>query len=766
MKDIQLVLEFTAIKTRLLAHAHTVIATKAMETLSFIDKKKLASELSMLTEMMSFTQRYSRFPIQSSQLLAPYFDKGRKGAAFTPIEINDVAEDLRTIERVITLFRGKQASFPLIAKAIGSLATLDDLLEKITRVLAPDLSIKDSASPALNKIRHQKRALEQKISHQINKLTETYSSYLSDRQPVVRNGHLVLPVLSQEKGKVEGIIHAISDTGYTTFIEPSALVNLNNEMYVLEQSELEEIHRILLALTQAILVHEGPIVLGNETLGYLDLVGAKAAYGLEINGHVAEISLARTIELELARHPLIDPRKVVPNTFKLDDKNRIVIITGPNAGGKTVAMKTVGLLVYMHQCGLALPTSKPGRLSYFDHIYADIGDSQSLMDNLSTFAGHISNLAMMVKQVDPTDLVLIDELGTGTDPSEGEALAVALLRYLAKKGPFVIVSSHFALLKQLGYSEAGMRNASMRFNEKKLTPTYELVLDIPGRSYGLEMARRYGLDDEIIAAADQIIASSRQDASKLIDDLQIELEEQREKTASLFEKEKLLENRLLKAGEEAQRIEQEKRNLQAEMKLERTRILKQAQEEAKQAIAALSNPNLKLHEAIAVKRMLEHQDLEEELVISSDQGELAVGDYAAYEAVGVSGKITSISKKQTTLLTTDGKTIKVMTANLVKIEPPIEKEKKVAFINKNEIRVSPELNIIGQRVDEALDSLDAYLDSALAANLKRVRIIHGLGTGALRRMVTNYLDSKSFVASYRYGEAGEGGAGATVVFLK
>jgi DNA mismatch repair protein MutS2 len=248
--------------------------------------------------------------------------------------------------------------------------------------------------------------------------------------------------------------------------------------------------------------------------------------------------------------------------------------------------------------------------------------------------------------------------------------------------------------------------------------------------------------------------------------LQIELEEQREKTSSLLEKETLLKRRLQKADEDQQRIEQEKRNLQAEMKLERTRILEQAQQEAQQAIAALSNPNLKLHEAIAIKRMLEHQDLEEELIVSSDQGELSVGDYAAYEALGVSGKITSISKKQTTLLTNDGKTIKVTTANLVKIEPPADNEKKVAFINKNEIRVSQELNIIGQRVDEALDSLDAYLDSALAANLKRVRIIHGLGTGALRRMVTNYLDSKSFVASYRYGEAGEGGAGATVVFLK
>ncbi len=767
MKQIEILLEFSEIKTRIRAYGRTVRGLAGLDALSFFPHDQLSKELTLLDEMMSFVSRHSPLPIASSQLLDPHFDKAHKGAALTSEEINDIAEDLRTISKVITTFRGKQAAYPHLDGIINQLATLDLLLEQIGKIIAPDLTIKDTASPLLNKLRHQKRGLLQKISQQIQKLTETYASVLSDKQAVVRNGHLVLPVLSQEKNKVEGIIHAMSDTGYTTFIEPSAVVTLNNELYVLEQKETEEIHRILLVLTQDILVYEATIISGNEKLGYLDLISAKAQYGLAISGHVASIVSERMIDLDEARHPLLDQKTVVANTFKLNHKARIVIITGPNAGGKTVAMKTVGLLVYMHQCGLALPTSKPGKLSYFNNIFADIGDSQSLLDNLSTFAGHISNLAQMVKDVSDHDLILIDELGTGTDPQEGEALAVALLRYFAKTNAFVIVSSHFAMLKQLGYSEAGMRNASMRFDEKKLTPTYELVLDIPGRSYGLLMARRYGLAEEVISVAETMIGSTRQTTSKLIDDLQIELEEQREKTATLKEKESDINKKLEKLLADQAKFDALSKQQAEQFALERDRIIKDARLEAQAAITALSNPRLKLHEAINIKRELEQTTIDQPSFDMVDDVTLVVGDYALYENLGISGRVTDTSKKQTTLVTEEGKTIKVMTTNLQKIAPPLPKEdKKVAFINRNETRVAQELNLIGLHVDEALDALDQYLDSALAANIKRVRIIHGLGTGALRRAVTNYLDSKSFIASYRLGEAAEGGAGATVVFIK
>ncbi|MFA5235981.1 MAG: Smr/MutS family protein [Bacilli bacterium] len=765
MKAIESLLEFGEIKHRLLNHAHAVLATKAIEGLSFIPEAELPLELDRLAETMSLAERYGSFPIMNSQDLAPYFVKANKGAALAAEEIHAVAEDLRTIAKVVAFFKGKGSSYPLLQALLERFTNQAPLLEKIDKVLAPDLSIKDTASPVLNKIRHQKRSLETKMQQLIQKLTDTYMPYLSDKQAVVRNGHLVLPVLSQEKNKVEGILHAMSDTGYTSFIEPTPLVMLNNELYVLTSQEHEEIHRILLALTQDILTHELELLTNNVTLGSLDLYGAKAAYGLAIKGHVATVSPERVIDLVEARHPLIDPDRVVANSFHLNPEKRLVIITGPNAGGKTVAMKTVGLLVYMHQCGLALPTAKPGNLGYFDHVYADIGDSQSLLDNLSTFAGHVSNLAYMVRVVHSRDLVLIDELGTGTDPQEGEALAVAILKHLNAAKAFVVVSSHFALLKQLGYSEPGMRNASMRFDESKLTPTYELVLDMPGRSYGLEMAHRYGLDEGILAAAHAMVKANRQETSRLIDELQRQLEEQRAKTETLLAQEAEIERQKDQLAHDKVKIEKSYKDLESDIKTSKERVLLAAKEQAQAAINLLSNPNLKLHEAIAIKRELETEE-EAEDVMETLEGELAIGDYALYAPLGISGRITALTKKMTTLLTDDGKSIRLTTASLQKIAAPEAPKKKVAFINKNEIRVAQELNLIGQRVDEALISLDAYIDSALAANMKRVRIIHGLGTGALRRAVTNYLEGKSYVASFRLGEPGEGGTGATVVFLK
>ncbi|HAK05425.1 MAG TPA: hypothetical protein DCM23_01830 [Firmicutes bacterium] len=767
MKAIELLLEFPLIQRRLISYSHTSLGTKRLNDLGFLGVEELKEHLQLVDEMMSLIIRYGALPILNSQILEPYFVKAQKGAALNASEIHDIYSDLQTIGQILSFFKGKAPSYPNLSLIINRLTEAPTLSMAIEKVLAPDLSIKDSASPLLNKLRHQKRSLEQKMLALVNKLTEQYQSVLSDKQAVVRNGHMVLPVLTQEKQRVEGIIHAMSDTGYTTFIEPTPLVMLNNELYVLTQQEIEEIHRILLALTQEILLLESPLLANNDLLALLDVIGAKAQYGNAINGFVGQIKTDRIINLFNARHPLIDQSVVVPNSFYLNEDKRLVIITGPNAGGKTVAMKTVGLLVYMHQCGIPLPTDRPAELSYFDHIYADIGDSQSLMDHLSTFAGHIANLATIVTKVTRLDLVLIDELGTGTDPQEGEALAVAVLRYLAQKQAFVIVSSHFAMLKQLGFSEPGMRNASMRFDEKKLTPTYELVLDTPGRSYGLEMAYRYGLDETIINQAETIMASNQATASKLIDDLQRELDLQREKSLEMANAEQEIKARLNETLMAQEKINQAFETLKADFAIERAKLVAEATRKANEAVAALSNPHLKLHEAIAIKRNLEATDDIEQPPTILEGEPISIGDYAIYEQLGLRGKVISITKKGATIVTNDGKTIKVNLDNLKKTEAPIRSEQtKIRYINRNDTRVPLELNLIGQRVDEALNNLDQYIDSALASNVKRVRIIHGLGTGALRKAVTNYLQGKPYVASFRDGEQGEGGAGATVVFFK
>jgi len=765
-KDIATILEFGAILDRLLEYAHTVKGRAAVRELSFIPKNSLSQELNVLDEMIILIQRYGSMSIATSQDVSGYFERAHKGASMAIGEINDIGEDIRTVKRILASFKSHQSLFPNIQAILAGLVSLDDVLKEIDRVIERDMTVKDAASPELNRLRHRKRALEAKINVEMDRQLSRYETFLADKQTVVRNGHLVLPVLTQEKNKVDGIIHAMSDTGYTTFIEPTALVLLHNDLYVIGNEEEQEIHRILLALTERILTQETAITSNNELIGYLDFVSSKAQYGISNDCFVAHLSDNPVIDLEKARHPLIDSKKVVSNSFHLDGQGRIVIITGPNAGGKTVALKTIGLLAYMHQCALPLPTSKPATLGYFDHFYADIGDSQSLLDNLSTFAGHISNIALMVSQVGPNDLVLIDELGTGTDPEEGEALAVALIRHLEKTRAFVVVSSHFAMLKQLAFSNKAIHNASMRFDEKTLKPTYEYIPDIPGRSYGLLMARRFAMAESVVSAAETIIRDKGQTATRLLDELQQRLHEQKELREQLEAKAAALQADRDKLETEFVKLNGAVASMREDIARERQQVLIEAAKKAQEAVSALANPNLKLHEAITIKRELEMSEEEQPELLDEP---LAVGDYAYIEALGVSGKITSATKKEASIATDDGKSFKVGWAGLKKINPPaVDKKeaKKVAMTAKNVRSVGIELNLIGQRVDEAIANLDQYMDAALSSNHKRVRIIHGLGTGALRRAVHDYLKGRSYVDSFRLGEAGEGGAGATVVTIK
>jgi len=763
-KDIAAILEFDAIRDRVKDQARTVRGKALLDQLRFVPKAELATELGRLDEMIVYMERYGAFAIASSQDVSPYFEIAAKGAALTASEINDVGEDIRTVKRITAAFKTHQVQFLTLQSLFSKLVALDDLLKEIDRIIDRDLSIKDQASHELTRIRRKKKSLEQKITSEMDKLLSHYDPYLADKQAVIRNGHLVLPVLTQEKNRVEGIIHAMSDTGYTTFIEPTALVLLHNELYVLTIDEDQEIHRILTELTAKVLTKEADIVANNEMIGYIDFVSAKARYAIDTKSHVGHLSETPLIDLPKARHPLIDPTKVVANTFTLGPDGHIVVITGPNAGGKTVALKTIGLLVYMHQCGLAILTSKPATLSFFDNIYADIGDSQSLLDNLSTFAGHVSNLAKMAEAVTSNDLVLIDELGTGTDPEEGEALAVSLIRHFAEKKPFVVVSSHFAMLKQLGFTTKGIKNASMRFDETTLRPTYEFIPDIPGRSYGLLMARRYDMDAKIIAAAETIIKEKGTTAKQLLDELQQQLHAQQELRQTMEEEKRQLQDRQARLEKEYAKVAETTEAMRQEALKERQRIIYEAEKQAQDAISALANPALKLHEAIAIKHELGLEDEEPPEIIDEP---LAMGDYAYIEALEVRGRVIGVTKKEATIVGDDGKTFKAKWNALKKIAPPVPKvEKKVAMIGKTIRAVGLELNLIGQRVDEALINLDQYMDGVISGNLKRVRIIHGLGTGALRRAVHEYLKAKPYVESFRLGESGEGGAGATVVSIK
>jgi DNA mismatch repair protein MutS2 len=456
---------------------------------------------------------------------------------------------------------------------------------------------------------------------------------------------------------------------------------------------------------------------------------------------------------------------VIANDFLLTEQKSIIIISGPNAGGKTVAMKTVGLFVYMNQMAIPLPTSKPAVLSYFKNIYADIGDNQSVLENLSTFAGHIQNLVPLTDKVKPNDLVLIDELGTGTDPKEGESLARSLLIHLQAKKAFVIVSSHFPGLKTLAIEEPRMMNASLQFDEEKLMPTYRFVLGVPGKSYGLIMAKRYGLASQVVSHAERYLSEQNQtQEQKHLLRLQAEID------LVAIEKEKLnaLQVSLMKEKESYEKLVSqtllEKNTYQQKVKELQSSMLEELAAKVDDVIKALANPDLKLHQAIALKKSLaiDEIDLEE----ADTETLLKVGDYVVSLGTGIKGKITVINKKNITFISSDGLTINTKMSKVEKIETPNATKKKNVYIQGHISKAPTSINIIGMRYEEAQAVVEKYYDQALLSNLKTLKIIHGFGTGTLKKMVSDYFKDLKTVKSIQLGEGEQSGYGVTVVHLK
>ena len=460
---------------------------------------------------------------------------------------------------------------------------------------------------------------------------------------------------------------------------------------------------------------------------------------------------------------------MIANDFKFDEGQRIIIISGPNAGGKTVALKTLGLLVMMSQMGLAIPTKEPGILSFFPRIYADIGDNQSLSDNLSTFAAHVSNLSTITHFVTSKDLVLLDELGTGTSPNEGEALALAISDFLLSKKCFAFISSHFEKMKEYAYRREGVTNAMMVFDEKKLLPTYSLKIGYPGRSYGLEMANRYHLDKEVVELAKKNLEKTgNRSVSDVIDKLNAVLHENEELNKKLKEDKRLLEGKTKDINYQNKVLRDKKENLLSDVEETKAKMLEDAKKQINDVLKVLNNPHVKPHELIEAKTKLNKlAEVDDNFVLDE---EIKLGDYAEVADLGIVGKVVKINKEKVELISNDGMSIKSTLNKLKKVAKspgnPRKNTRNPDDIVFSKTNVKLELNIIGKHVDEAMEEVKKYLDDCLLKNFKVVRIIHGMGTGALRDAVRDYLDTCNFVESYRYGESFEGSTGATVVTLK
>ncbi len=767
MKDIYETFEFNQIVKMIEPYAKTEIGLNNIRNLKMYENVSLLNdELSHLEEVISYTQKYRNLKIYPHKDIKSRIALIKKGGIGNVEFFYQVHQYLQNAKELIdeTI---KDASYPYLNSLISSLNGLENLQYRIEKVINKDLTISDNASSSLREIRKQLRneiASQQKI---MNSLMIKYKDYLNDEHVALRNSNYTLSIKQTYKNKVDGVVVDESTSGNTAFIEPLEIIVSNNKIQRLKEKEKEEIDIILSELTKSCYNNIDDIQVDQEVITYLDFLIAKANFALDNNHLVPHIVNEKKISFIGARHPLIDVNKVVKNDFVLD-KQKIMIITGPNAGGKTVALKVIGLLVIMAQCGLALPTSKVGELSFFKNVYVDMGDSQSLIDNLSTFSGHIKNLKEIVKEVDSSSLVIFDELGSGTSPLDGEALAIGTIKYLHLKDAFGIITSHFDGVKSFALEENYILNASMAFDEENITPTYRLRLGVAGKSYGLEMAYRMGLEKQILETASTYLEEKRKsDKEVTLKMLQQKLEENELIQYQLKEKEDLLNKKV-------QSLENQRKELQRQIDL----VKKNAEEEKEKLVDEtkkkiekaydefISSKDIKLHEVIKVKK-----DLDDLLDDSEENEESSyipsIGDYVRANDYGVLGKVIRIKGDNVTILSDGGMNITSKINTLTKISKSKQPKKKVYTPSyKLDKKVPLECNIVGFHIEEGIREIDKYLDDAITAHYSEVRIIHGSGTGKLRTAVHEYLNKRKDIKSYRLGGLGEGGVGATVVCLK
>ena len=693
----------------------------------------------------------------------------------------------------------EELPFPHLAEIAIGLPDTYGLVDAISRVLSDRGDVLDSASQKLGNIRREKKISHDRLMSKLQKyITDGKTSTMLQESIITqRDGRYVIPLRSEFKGRIKSVVHDQSSSGATLFVEPLAVVELNNAMRELELAERDEERRVLAELSAQVGEHAKELTYGIENLAVLDLIFARAKYADEL--HASEPILHQLsangvhrsakkekenpkaeslalIRLMNARHPLLDPQTVVPITVDLKPGISALVITGPNTGGKTVSLKTVGLLVLMAQSGLHIPTQSGSELPCFEAVWADIGDEQSIEQSLSTFSGHLTNIVHILKKVDKRSLVILDELGAGTDPQEGAALARAILAHLLARGVTTFVATHYPELKTYAHATEGVVNASLEFDIKTLRPTYKLTIGLPGRSNALAIATRLGLPDEIVSAAKNEVNPENIRADKLLDDIRKERNRtgrEREKTAKARKRTEELNRELetrLEAIEDERREVLEKARAEAELEVAVLRknieSLKSQLKKARQPLEALKQVEEKAEKIEKkVEKPVERKVIKEE---RKPVGALRLGEKVTVSTLNAEGVVTALGESdaevQVGSLRVRAK-LSELERKKVEIVAVSEKLKtQDTAYRPSSAAQSPgiELDIRGQISEDALDLLDRYLDQAFSAGLPFVRIIHGKGTGKLRQVVRDALRQHTHVTSFEEGGPKEGGEGVTV----
>lgn len=710
------------------------------------------------------------------------------GSALPISELLRIAAFLENVSRIKGYGRKERDDIPGDSLDIyfDALEPLTPLATEIRRCILSEEEIADDASSTLKHIRRSIALTNDKIHSQLTSMINgSLRTYLQDAVVTMRNNRYCIPVKSEYKGQVPGMVHDQSSSGSTFFIEPAAVVSLNNELKELAIKEQEEIEVILADLSAQTGAYTQELAANQQAMTTLDFIFAKAALAMEQNATMPVFNTEHKIHIRQGRHPLLDKKSVVPIDIRLGTDFDLLIITGPNTGGKTVSLKTVGLLTLMGQSGLHIPALDRSELSVFREVYADIGDEQSIEQSLSTFSSHMTSIVSILKEADEDSLCLFDELGAGTDPTEGAALATAILDHLHRSGIRTMATTHYSELKVYALSTDHVENACCEFSVETLRPTYRLLIGIPGKSNAFAISSKLGLPDYIIEDAKKHITEDKESFEDLLADLEnsrltiekerLEIESYKNEVKSLKEK---LESKQEKMDQSRDRILREANEQAREILQEAKEVADETIRTFQKAGSASSMKDLEKSRQKVRDKISEKND---KLALKNSKpthkllkpNQLKLGDSVKVVSMGLKGTVSSLPDKSGRLFVQCGIIrSQVSLDDLVLIEEETVKTTKMQRTSSGRLKmsksyaISPEINLLGKTVDEALAELDKYLDDAYLAHLPSVRIVHGKGTGTLRSAVQNYLRKNKTVKSYRQGEFGEGDAGVTIAEFK
>ncbi|MFJ6458014.1 MULTISPECIES: endonuclease MutS2 [Staphylococcus] len=764
----------------------------ADETISDLGREKVdamtpATEFDtvefQINETDEISQIYNKHRLPSLSGLAkvsPLIHRANIGGVLNVSELNVIKRLIQVQNQFKTFYNqlleeDEEVKYPILDEKMNQLPVLTDLFQEI-KDKCDTYDLFDHASYALQGIRSKISSTNQRIRQNLDRIVKSQSNQkkLSDAIVTVRNDRNVIPVKAEYRQDFNGIVHDQSASGQTLYIEPTSVVEMNNQISRLRNDEAVERERILTELTGQVAVDADSILIAESVMGQIDFLIAKARYARSIKGTKPTFKKERTVYLPNAFHPLLDKETVVANTIEFIDDVETVIITGPNTGGKTVTLKTLGLIIVMAQSGLLVPTLDGSQLSIFENVYCDIGDEQSIEQSLSTFSSHMKNIVEILHEADKNSLILFDELGAGTDPSEGAALAMSILDYVRNLGSLVMATTHYPELKAYSYNREGVMNASVEFNVDTLSPTYKLLMGVPGRSNAFDISKKLGLSLNIINKAKTMIGTDEQEINSMIESLERNskcVDEQRIELDRLVREAQETHDALAKQYQQYQNYEQ---SLMNEAKEKANQRVKSATKEADTILKELRDlrdnkgAEVKEHELIDKKKQLDDQYEAKSIkqtVQKKKYDKINAGDEVKVLSYGQKGEVLELV----------GEDEAVVQMGIIKMKLPIEdlektkkkKEKPAKMVTRqNRQTIKTELDLRGYRYEEALLELDQYLDQAVLSNYEQVYIIHGKGTGALQKGVQQHLKKHKSVSNFRGGMPSEGGFGVTVAELK